>query len=269
MAETAVKADQDGEELDLKLIIETRLLDDVVTALTSLVQESRFRFLPNRIRSWAVDPANVAAVFVDLEPSEYEQIQHYSVQEDGLKIGVSLQGGSGTPWEDLIKHADADELIQIEHGPRHNWKFNWQAGGIDADLTGIDFESVRKEPDRPGFHDQLAAKFSIDGATLKEAIDVADMFSDHVTIESDGESVRFVAAGDTNQGTFERTEGEGDLEFQQAGEGESSVSLDYMKDMAKVMKDYDRVQIELGTEMPVLFHTDLFDMLLAPRIQTD
>lgn len=256
-------AEPEEEELQMKIILEAGLLQDVVEALDALVKEAKFRFMPGMIRVWCIDPANCAGCYIDLKTGERDQIQHYSVQDDGLVMGLDL-----AKLDDILGYASPDDLLQIEFGMKHNWAFNITLPSVDVNLSGIDPESVRQGPDRPDL--DLPAQFRLNGSSLKDAVDLNDMFSDHTTLAVEDHQVKFIAKGDTDNGTYSLEEGEGELEFTGHPDGlvESMFSLDYLKDMAKVLKGYDELKVRSGQDHPVMIETDLFDYMLAPRIDS-
>mgnify|MGYP006302287635 CR=1 FL=1 len=125
------------EELNMKVILDADFLQDVVDALDALVQEATFHFLDGLLRIWVIDPANVAGCYIDIRPDERDQIQHYSVQEDGFSMGLNLQ-----KLDDLLGYSSSGDLMQIEFGMKHNWCFNITLPGVDVDLAGIDPDSI-------------------------------------------------------------------------------------------------------------------------------
>ena len=255
----------DGDEVQMKIIWEAGLVHDILDALNTLVTEARFQFLDGLIRVCVIDPANVGGCFIDLDPDQNERIQHYAVQDDNLVMGLNTE-----KLDEVMGYADADIPVQFEFGMKHNWAFNITAGNVDVNLAGIDPDSVRGDPDHPRLEDELPAAYTLDGTTLKEAVDLNDMFSDHTTVRVEDHQVQWVAAGDTDSGTYSLDKADGEVEFQAHPDAgvESMFSLDYLKDVSKVLKGYDEVQVYSGTDMPVMLKTDLFDLMLAPRIDS-
>lgn len=252
----------DEDELQLKLIATAGLLSDVVEALDPLVNEARIQFLDNLIRIWAVDPANVAATYIDLQPSEREGIQHYAVQDGGMAIGMDI-----VDLDNLLSNADDGVPIGIEYGEKHQWQFNLQLPNADVYLTGIDADSVRgADPDKPEL--DWPARFDIDGGTLKEATDLNDMFADSYTMRTGDHQVVFSAEGDTDGAVYTAEEPE-QVEFLDHPEEpvESMFSLDYMGDLVGVLDGHD-VRVRMGDEWPMMLETDLFTYMLAPRIDS-
>lgn len=249
------------EDLNMKVIVEAAFLQDIVDALGAMVEEAKFHFHDELIRIWVIDPATVAGVFVDITPSDRDPIQHYSVQEDGFTMGLNLE-----KIDNLLGYAEPEAPVQIEFGEKHRWRFNITMPGVDVDLAGIDPESVRNEPDRPSL--DLPAKYRFTGGTFEDAVKLNDMFSDHCTLAVWGHQVQFIASGDDDQGTYTLEEGEGELEFldHPSDRVESMYSLDYLMDMSKVLKDYDEITIRSGQDMPCMIQTELFDYMLAPRL---
>lgn len=255
----------DDEEIQMKIIWEAGLVHDVLDALNCLVSEARFQFLDGLIRVWVIDPANVAGAFIDLDPEKNERIQYYAVQPDGLRMGLNTQ-----KLDEVMGYANADVPVQFEFGMKHNWAFNITTGQVDVDLSGIDPESIRQDPDHPRLEDELPAGWITDGSTLKDAVDLNEMFSDHTTIGVEDHTVNWVASGDTDSGTYSLDESDGEVEFTKHPDEavESMFSLDYFSDISKVLKGYDEIQVYSGQDFPVMLKTSLFDMMLAPRIDS-
>jgi hypothetical protein len=82
--------------------------------------------------------------------------------------------------------------------------------------------------------------------------------------------VKFVASGDDDSGTYTLDEADGEVEFTRHPEERqmSMFSLDYFDDLRMVLKDYDGIHMFSDTDMPVMMKTDLFDLMLAPRIDS-
>lgn len=249
------------EELTMKMIIEAGFFQDIVDALDALVEEATFNFLEGMFRVWVQDPANVAAVFMDIPTGERDAIQHYDVQEGGFKMGVKLKR-----FDELLGYVDGDDLIQVEFGKKHNWRFNITMPNVDVDLAGIDPESMRFVPDRPGV--ELPAHYSLKGSSVNDAADLNDMYADHTTIVVEDHQVRFIGTGDNDSGTYSLEEGEGELEFTTHPNErvESMFSLEYLTSMSKVLKDYDEVEMKSGDEMPMIIDSGMFEYMLAPRV---
>lgn len=251
----------DADGLQMKLIMDSDLLQDVVDALSTLVDEARFMFLDGLIRTWELDPANAGGCYIDLKPSQREdQIKHYSVDPDGFQMGINLG-----KLDDLLSYSSAGDLIQIEYGEKHQWKFHITLPSVDVDMAGIDPEQMRNQPDRPEL--DWPAKFKVSGSQFKDAVNLNDMFSGHTTIEAGNHQVEFLAEGDTDSGSYHLEEPE-EVEFFDHPDDMATAmfSLDYLEDMAKVLKDYPEVVVKTGNEIPGMFETELFTMMLAPRI---
>jgi len=246
--------------VQMKIIADAQLLQDILDALQSLVHEARFQFLQDHIRVWVVDPANAAAVYVDLNPATLDGIRHYSVEEGGLQIGLNLGKLDG-----YLGYADGDTPVQLSFGEAHNYRFELELPGVDAFIAGIDAESIRKEPDKPDL--DWPAQFDLPGQALKDAHGLNDMITDQTTVVAEDHQVQFVANGDTNTNTFTLVEGESELQFIEHPDErqETMISLDYLGDMVNPMKGRD-VRLKMGTDIPMMFETDLFTMMLAPRI---
>lgn len=255
----------DHDEIQMKIIWEAGLVQDMLDVLQTMVDQARIQFLDGLIRVWVIDPATVCGIFIDLDPEENERIQHYAVQESGFQIGLKVD-----KLDEVMGYVDADVPVQFEFGMKHNWAFNIQAPGVEVNLAGLDPESIRQDPDHPGLEDELSAGYIVDGPDLREAIELNTMFSGHTHLVVEDHQVKFVASGDDDSGTYTLDEADGEVEFTRHPEERqmSMFSLDYFDDLRMVLKDYDGIQMFSDTDMPVMMKTDLFDLMLAPRIDS-
>ena len=118
-------------------------------------------------------------------------------------------------------------------------------------------------------------KVVIAGAELYNAIKAASLVSDKIAfgINPDNETFYMEADGDTDHINLEIKAA--DLKTFIPAEARSLFSLDYLKDMGRVMSKAEEVEIFLGKDHPVKFVFTIaggegkVEYLLAPRIESD
>lgn len=243
-------------------IIEADRLDQTITTLSVLVDESRIHLNDLGLRLAAVDPANVAMDETNVTETAFE-----SYQADGGVLGVDL-----TKLTDVVSMADNDDLIQMSLDPETR-KLHVEFGGLEYTLALIDPDSIRQEPDIPDL--DLPARVVLEGNDIDRAVRAADMVSDHIEliVDTDDEVFRVHAEGDTDDVDLEL--GRDDLIDLKAGAADSLLSLDYLKDLNKAIPKDAEVEIRLGEDFPAKFKYEYADgagtvtQMLAPRIQSD
>lgn len=245
-------------------IIDTETIASYVDHLEPIADEAIIHLNQRNLHTRVVDPANVSMCSETLSADAFE-----SYEADGGHIGVDLSRLS-----DIIGFANADDLIQFELNEETR-KLDIQVGGLEYTLALIDPDSIRAEPDIPNLeHD---ATITVAGSDLDRAVTAGEMVSDRIALgarNGDAQSLYASAEGDTDDMQLDIDEADlVDAEID--ADCESLFSLDYLDDLNKVLKKHDEVRIELGTEIPMMTHTNYADgqgatqYLLAPRIQSD
>lgn len=257
-----------SDDLQFKIISRTDILTTMLEAADSLVNEIRLHFREDELHLRGVDAANAAMYYLTLEPQIFE---HYS--SDGCTQGIDIG-----KLDDMLGHADAGDLVQLQWGEATNWKLNVQFGDVNSNISMIDPDQIRHDPDVPDV--DLPTRFRVPASVLKTASDLTGMASDHLTVTTDPEEgqVAFYGEGDLDDVTVSRTEGEGELEFFEHQEASRSMfSVEYWNDIASVLDSNatQQVRVRMGTEFPIRMDTEIgpdedhtFDaeFTLAPRI---
>jgi proliferating cell nuclear antigen len=115
----------------------------------------------------------------------------------------------------------------------------------------------------------------LSGSDLNSAIKAAAVVSDKIALGIDPVTSTFymVAEGDTDN--IRREFGKSEVNFINGAECRSLFSLDYLKDMGKVMSRAEEVELNLGIDHPAKFSFYIaggnghVEYLLAPRIEAD
>ena len=258
--------DESDREIVAEFIVSKPILKQFVDTLTPLVRECRINLSEDGFRVDVVDPANVASILpVKLKASGFENIDAPGSASQGLNL---------KRLDDYIGKARNDDLIHVRLDMASR-KLLIDYREIHHSMALIDPDSVRAEPDLPKL--DLPNTVGVSGASLSEAVGVADLVSDHIQITAgnDKESVIFSAEGDTDDADYTIS---GDSlvtnEISDA-DAETLLSLEYLKELVKPMPDDAEIQIRFGTEFPIIMdwsaNEDCIEVkqLLAPRIQSD
>lgn len=249
----------------LEVIVQADVLETTLDALESVTDECLLRFGSGGIDARMVDPANVAMADVDLSASALE-----SVGDGTFPAGVNLDR-----VQEVLSFADSDQLVWLSFDEETRM-LNIQCGRIDREYALVDPQYIRDRPDMAeDLFESLPNTFSVDEQLLNEAVESADLVSDHVAIRGDvdAETIELHAEGDADESTY--TFDDDDYEFADVREScESLLSIDYLQSLLKPVPKDTVVDVTFGEEHPVRLEWSYADgdgdvtQSIAPRIQS-
>jgi proliferating cell nuclear antigen len=244
-------------------IVQADVMELFVDTCRAIVDEAKVHFDEEGIHATFVDPANAAMESVDLSKHAFE-----SWDSPGqVTIGVNL-----SRLDNLLGSAAADDLVELGVDMKTR-TLNLRYRAIEHDMALIDPDSIRSEPDVPDM--ELPNYVEIQSDDLDEAIENAELVSDHVRFDAEHDPERFVflAEGDTD--TMRATYDEDMVDRLEAAETVGSLfSIDYVEALVDPIPDGVRVGVEFGEDFPTLWEWSAFDddltvnVSLAPRIDT-
>ncbi|MFA5614787.1 MAG: DNA polymerase sliding clamp [Methanoculleus sp.] len=246
----------------LKATIDADIFRESIDAIFALVTECRLHTAEDHIRTRAVDTANVAMISLDLQSTAFNSFSA-TAGEAGLDIAKmkNILGMMGKGDALALNLLDEDRKLELNFG------------GYRYSITLLDVNTIRKDPNPPAI--DLPGKAVIRGDALNNAIKAAAVISDKIALGIDPEAMTFYmeAEGDTDH--IKLALGEDELIALSPVQARSLFSLDYLKDMGRVMARAEEVEVHLGIDHPVRFTFDIADgnghveYLLAPRIEAD
>jgi len=246
----------------LKATIDADILKESIDAISALVTECRLHTDENGISTRAVDTANVAMISFLLKK---EAFSSFAATRSELGIDIAKM-------KNIFGMMAKNDLITLElTDDIHKLQVSFQ--GYKYSIALLDENTIRKDPNPPTI--ELPGKVAIPGTELNSAIKAAAVVSDKIALGIDaGKQIFFMAAeGDTDH--IRREFGKDEVSFINGVEAKSLFSLDYLKDMGKVMSRADEVEIHIGVDHPVKFSFNIaggnghVEYLLAPRIEAD
>jgi len=237
-------------------------LDTALDILQSLVDESRFHLSPDGLTAAVVDPANVAMH----KPLELHAGAFDSAPSGEATIGVNLER-----LQDYISKANSDQSVALS--------VDLETGTMEiayakysTSMALIDPDAIRKDPDTSQV--ELQNEFVVEASDLQDAIDYADLASDHVAIKADPDNgeVQITAEGDTDDTTV-TLDGDDLIGGSLDAESEALFSLDYF---TSVVDDIPGGEVRVLTdqEYPAKLFYEFADgnasveTMIAPRIST-
>jgi proliferating cell nuclear antigen len=246
----------------LKATIDAEIFREAIDAISALVPECRLHTADNGISTRAVDTANVAMISLELKQEAFD-----SYKATKSQVGVDI-----SKMKNIFNMMGKGDLISLEL-PENAQKLQVSVHGYQYSITLLDTNTIRKDPNPPTI--SLPGKLTISGDDLNNAIKAAAVISDKIAIGINPKDQTFfmIAEGDTDH--IRREFGKDELKSLTANEARSLFSLDYLKDIGKVMSRAAEVEIFLGIDHPVRFSFDIangnghVEYLLAPRIEAD
>jgi proliferating cell nuclear antigen len=246
----------------LKATIDADIFREAIDAISALVPECRLHTADNGISTRAVDTANVAMISLELKKEAFDSFKATKSQ-----VGVDI-----SKMKNIFNMMGKGDLISLEL-PENAQKMQLSVHGYQYSITLLDTNTIRKDPNPPTIN--LPGKLTISGDNLNNAIKAAAVISDKIAIgiNPKDETFYMIAEGDTDN--IRREFGKDELKSLTPNEARSLFSLDYLKDMGKVMSRAAEVEIFLGLDHPVRFSFDIangnghVEYLLAPRIEAD
>lgn len=238
-----------------RIVISQPNLAAIVTAVTGLVNEAIVQISEKDIRIEAVDPANVAMVFLKAEADAFDYYQ-----ATPGKIALDLGR--------LADLAGGKEEISIKLD-EENHELGIAQGKAKYSMSLLDPSAVKGNPRIPAI--DLPCSITMAGTDLSEAIKNAGKVSDHVVFEQHEDAFSISAKG--NIDSFSMKFPLSELTGIRQGESRALFSLDYLEDITKVSKGVD-VTIETGIDYPAKISCrpapgiDVL-YLLAPRIERE
>ncbi|MDH5481385.1 MAG: proliferating cell nuclear antigen (pcna) [Candidatus Bathyarchaeota archaeon] len=246
-------------------VSDAKLLRDMTTAISILVDEATFKIDPHSIKLRAMDPSRVA--MVDFEWSKTVFEEYICTESTKMCINIS-------ELLKLLKRAGKDEVVELSLDEKTGRLQVKITGKYTRNFTMPTLEASEEEVPTPKLTFNVRAKATTGG--LSQAIEDAQLVSDHVRIEADAEKIVFNATGDLMGATISLQKGSDTLLDLEAKESsKATFSLSYLSEIIKAAAaTSDIATIEFSTDMPIKLDFQQAKegklmFYLAPRIETE
>ncbi len=246
-------------------VADAKLIRDMITSISILVDEATFKLDPEGLKLRAMDPSRVAMVDFEWPKTVFEE---YTCTEPA-KMCINI-----TELLKLLKRAGKDEVVELS--------LDDQSGKLQVKITGKytrnftmpTLEASEEEVPTPKIAFNVKVKATTDG--LSQAIEDAQLVSDHVRIEADPEKIVFNAAGDLMGAIISIQKGSDTLLDLEAKEpSKATFSLSYLSEIIKTAAaTSDIATLEFSSDMPIRLdfqqaREGKLTFYLAPRIETE
>ncbi len=246
----------------LKATIDADILKESIDAISALVTECRLHTDEKGFSTRVVDTANVAMVYLTLKK---EAFQSYSSTKNELGLDIAKM-------KNIFGMMGKTDVITLEL-PEEGHKLKVSFEGYRYSITLLDPNTIRKDPNPPNI--DLPGRVVLSGNDLNNSIKAAAVVSDKIALGIDPASQIFYMAAEGDTDHIRREFGKSEVNFLNDVEARSLFSLDYLKDMGKVMSRAAEVEVTLGIDHPAKFSfyiaggNGFVEYLLAPRIEAD
>jgi proliferating cell nuclear antigen len=246
-------------------VADAKLLKDMATAISILIDEATFKIDPEHLKLRAMDPSRVAMVDFEWPKTVFEEYTCTEPTKMCINISELLK---------LLRRAGKNEVVELSLDEKTGRLQIRITGKYTRNFTMPTLESSEEEVPTPKITFNVRAKATTEG--LRQAIEDAQLVSDHVRIEVDTEKLVFNAAGDLMGAIIEIQKGSDTLlDLETKEPSKATFSLSYLSEIIKAASaTSDIATLEFSTDMPIKLDFQQtkegkLTFYLAPRIETE
>ena len=245
-------------------VADAKLLRDMITSISILVDEATFKLDSEGIKLRAMDPSRVAMVDFEWPKTIFEEYQCTEPTKMCINITELLK---------LLKRAGKDETVELALDEKTGRLQVKIAGKYSRNFTMPTLEASEEEVPTPKLTFNVKVKATTNG--LSQAIEDAQLVSDHVRIEADQEKLAFNATGDLMGAEISLQKGSDTILDLEAKEpAKATFSLSYLSEIIKAASATSDIStLEFSSDMPIKIDFQQIKegkltFYLAPRIET-
>lgn len=246
-------------------VSEAKLLRDMANAISILIDEATFKIEPDGLKLRAMDPSRVAMIDFEWPKSIFEEYECSETSKICINISELLK---------LLRRAGKSEVVELSLDEKTGRLQILVTGKYNRSFTMPTLEAIEEDVPTPKIDFNIKATTTTQG--LSQAIDDAQLVSDHVRIEADAEKLLLVATGDLMGAKITLQKGSETLLDLEAKEpSKATFSLSYLSEIIKAASaTSDIATLEFSTDMPIRIDFQQTKdgklmFFLAPRIETD
>jgi proliferating cell nuclear antigen len=246
-------------------VADAKLLRDMITSISILVDEATFKLDPEGIKLRAMDPSRVAMVDFEWPKTIFEEY----ICTEPTKMCINI-----TELLKLLKRAGKDETVELSLDDKTGKLQVKISGKYTRNFTMPTLEASEEEVPTPKLTFNTKIKTTTTG--LSQAIEDAQLVSDHVRVEADPEKLVLNATGDLMGATISLQKGsDAILELEAKEPSKATFSLSYLSEIIKAATaTSDIATLEFSSDMPVKLdfqqtRDGKLTFYLAPRIETE
>jgi proliferating cell nuclear antigen len=234
-------------------------------AIAIIVDEATFNLASDNIDLRAMDPSRVAMIDFQWPKTIFDEYQCDEAQKMCINISELLK---------LLRRTSKDETIELALTPETPKLKITITGRYTRTFNMPTLEPQEEEVPTPKITFKITAKTTAEG--LRQAIEDAQLVSDHVRIEADPEKLTLNATGDLMGALIELKKGsDALLDLQTEEPSKATFSLSYLAEIIKAASATSEIAtLQFANDMPIRldFHQPKEGKLtyyLAPRIEVE
>ncbi|NIW10639.1 MAG: proliferating cell nuclear antigen (pcna) [Gammaproteobacteria bacterium] len=242
-----------------------KLLRDMVTVISTLVDEATFNINSEGIKLRAMDPSRVAMIDFEWPKTIFDEYRCDAPSKMCINVSEMLK---------LLRRAAKEESVELALDEKTGRLKIAIKGTYDRNFNMPTLEAAEEEVPTPKITFNVRAKTTTHG--LHQAIEDVQLVSDHVRIEIDNEKMTLRATGDLMGAVVELKKGsETLLDLETKESSKATFSLSYLSDIIKnASATSDIATLEFSSDMPVKIDFQQpkegkLTFYLAPRIEVE
>jgi len=244
---------------------DAKLLRDMFQAIAILVDEATFNLNLENIQLRAMDPSRVAMIDFQWPKTIFDEYECDQPQKMCINITELLK---------LLRRTGRDEVVELSLNPETARLQIAITGRYTRTFNMPTLEPQEEEVPTPKITFKIEAKTTTDG--LRQAIEDAQLVSDHVRIEADTEKLTLQATGDLMGATIELKKGsDALLDLQTQEPAKATFSLSYLAEIIKAASATSEIAtLQFANDKPIRIDFQppkegKLTFYVAPRIEVE
>ena len=244
---------------------DAKLWKNLVSAISTLIDEVGFNATPDGIELRAMDPSHVAMVDFYWPKIAFDEYECDRPTKVAFNVKEMLK---------LLRRVKGDEDLELTLDEKSG-KIVIKIKGKYLRIFNIAILDITSE-EVPTPKISFNTKVKLTTENLREAIDDASLVSDNIKLESSSGKLSFRASGDTGSAVIEMDkESAALLDIEVKENSKSTFSLNYLSNIVREASSLSEiVTIEFSNNMPVRLDFELLQQgklsyYVAPRIETE
>jgi len=240
--------------------IKVDLLREVIRTVSILVEEAKIYMGPDGMRTRAVDPAHVAMIDIELEPSVFEEFKG-----DGAEVALDVD-----KLKDVFSLVKSDRTVTLVYDDKKNI-LEIRMENMKRRMSLLD-PATLTDPNVPNL--SPSAKVVVPVEQILQGLKASESVSDHIIFRATPEDFTLEAKGDTDNVELRLPKSQlGELDCKE--EARSLFSVSYLIGIVKTISSAEEMTIYLGTNYPAKLEFSIAKgngkarYLLAPRIENE